>query len=293
MRSNERGANLFHMARTGRRKGKAAPTSKNIDDFGVELTHAGDRRDLIRRIERLKAALLKIDLDQTDRDLIELGRGAKKNFAQAFSTALAQKTANVLRAIFPEILPTEGGEFHESQSTGAGGAKKLDVNYSTKKSGLELAVSIKTVNFKDEVTNRYTKNTKRIDGELRAEAQDCHRRQPYAVLVAYLFLPLEAATDGDQGKSSLKHNADVVSARGGRKSDQENHSLFELCFVGLYDDAGKTSFFSPDSVPETGVPDQMIPFSKTIEVVLSAFTARNKRLPTPAARTRKTGKPDA
>jgi len=282
------------MARTGRRKGKAAPTSKNIDDFGAELTHAGDRRDLIRRIERLKAALLKIELDQTDRALIELGRGAKKNFAQAFSTALAQKTANVLRPIFPEILPTEDGEFHESQSTGAGGAKKLDVNYSTKKSGLELAVSIKTVNFKDEVTNRYTKNTKRIDGELRAEAQDCHRRQPYAVLVAYLFLPLEAATDGDpKGKSSLKHNAEVVSARGGRKSDQENHSLFELCFIGLYDDAGKTSFFSPDSVPEVGVPAQMISFSKTIEVVLSAFTDRNKRLPSPSARTRKTGRSDA
>lgn len=274
------------MGPKGRWKGKVAPTSKDVDDFTVELTHAGDRRDLIRRIERLKVALSKIELDETDRELIELGRGAKKNFAQAFSTALAQKTADVLRPDFPGILPSEDGQFHESQSTGAGGAKKLDVNYSTTKSGLELAVSIKTVNFKDEVTNRYTKNTKRIDGELRAEAQDCHRRQPYAVLVAYLLLPFEAATDGDQGKSSLKHNAEVMAARGGRTSDQDNQSLFELCFIGLYDDAGRTSFFSPDAAPEIGVPEEMFPFSKTIELVHSAFTARNKRLPGPTARPR-------
>ena len=51
---------------------------------------------------------------------------------------------------------------------GAGGLKKLDVNHSTPEIGLGLGVSIKTINFLDIKTRRYTKNIKRVDGELRA-----------------------------------------------------------------------------------------------------------------------------
>ena len=72
----------------------------------------------------------------------------------------------------------------------------MDVNYSTVELGLGLGVSIKTINFPDPKTRRYTKNYTRVDNELRAEAADYHERQPYAVLCAVVFLPLEACDDG-------------------------------------------------------------------------------------------------
>src|SRR5262245_27500507 len=71
----------------------------------------------------------------------------------------------------------------------AKGFKKLDVNYSTPELGLALGVSIKTINYRDPETKRYTKNYSRVDNELRAEAMDYHQRQPFAVLVGLLFLP--------------------------------------------------------------------------------------------------------
>lgn len=183
------------------------------------------------------AVLEALGLDATDRKLIELGRGEKKNFAQRLSTAIAQKVAEALRKDFPGIQPSSDGAGHESLSKTAGGLKKIDVNYSSSRSGLELAISIKTVNFKDEKTNRYTKNTKRMDGELRAEAEDVHKRQPYAVVVAYLFLPIEAATDGKV--SSAKHNAETLVLRAGRTDTKNEHSLVELAFMGLYTDEGE------------------------------------------------------
>lgn len=259
-----------------RTKGKLAATSKDLNSFEAELRHAGDRADLVRRIDRLREALVKVKLDDADRKLIELGRGAKKNFAQALSTAIAQKTADALRADFKGIFPTADGKGHESKSSGAGGLKKLDVNYSTTQSGLGLAVSIKTINFKDEVTNRYTKNTKRVDGELRAEAQDCHIRQPFAALVAYLFLPLDAASDGEHG-SSLKHNADVFADRCGRNSTSGDENRFELGFVGLYNEHGETVFFKPNDVPLNGLPKETMKFSETLDLVRALYKARNRR----------------
>jgi hypothetical protein len=99
-------------------------------------------------------------------------RGRKKNFAEALSRALALRIANALRPRFQGILPDAQERGQESRARSAKGFKKLDVNYSTLELGLALGVSIKTINFKDPRTNRYTKNYTRVDAELRAEASD-------------------------------------------------------------------------------------------------------------------------
>jgi hypothetical protein len=88
--------------------------------------------------------------------------------------------ANALRPSFP-ILPDEFGKKQESKARTSKGYKKLDINYSTTELGLGLGVFVKTLNFKDPKSQRYTKNYSRIDNELRAEASDYHERQPYAV----------------------------------------------------------------------------------------------------------------
>jgi hypothetical protein len=103
---------------------------------------------------------------------------AKKNYAEALSRALAQRFADALRVTFPSILPRPDGSGQESRARTGKGLKKLDVNYSTVELGLGLGVSIKTINFRDAKTKRYTKNYTRADNELRAESADYHQRQP-------------------------------------------------------------------------------------------------------------------
>ncbi len=135
------------------------------------------------------------------------------------------------------------------------GFKKLDVNYSTIELGLALGVSIKTINYRDRETQRYTKNYSRVNNELRAEAMDYHQRQPYAVLVGLLFLPVDAADDAGQGRgaevaaaiSSFGAAVRYFRNRAPRRGPDEPPDLFERFFVGLYsweDEArGKLLFY--------------------------------------------------
>jgi hypothetical protein len=123
-------------------------------------------------------------------------RAQKKNYAEALSRLLATRLASGLRPFFDGIMPDALGRRQESKARTSKGYKKLDINYSTTELGLGLGISVKTLNFVDEKSQRYTKNYTRIDNELRAEASDYHERQPYAVMVAVIFLPLNSCTDG-------------------------------------------------------------------------------------------------
>ncbi len=199
------------------------PTSTDLNRIDSELRYAGDPTDIASAISEIEAHIEKLNIPAEYKKYIEFGRAVKRNFAQRLSTCLAQKIADALRPKFRGILPDETGAKHESRSGSASGLKKIDVNYSNPQIGLGLAVSIKTVNFKDEKTGRFTKNIKRLDGELRAEAQDCHTRQPYAVLAALIFFP-EAAAHDSNTRSSLRHAWDVFERRGGRTSTNNEAS---------------------------------------------------------------------
>lgn len=258
------------------------PTSSDLDSIQVELRHAGNRSEIVQTCTQIAKHLRTLDLPDHYWKFIELGRAPKKNFAQAFSTALAQKIANALRPRFPGILPDVRGGGHESKSRAASGSKKLDVNFSTQSAGLELAVSVKTINFLDEKTGRYTKNIRRADGELRAEAQDCHKRQPYAVLAGLIFLPRESALDGVDGGSSLHHAWHVYYRRAGRKATDADPSTFEQVYVGLYESegekAGTVVFFDvEDEPPARGVPEKTLSFREVLKRIEKAYRDRNRR----------------
>jgi hypothetical protein len=255
---------------------KKPPTSQHLDDFSTELRYAGDRRALLARVEELRAQLQNVLRDE-DFEIVEVtGRAAKRNLAQRFSEAIAQKIADDLRRDFDGIWPDETGAGHESLSRGAGGLKKLDVNYSTQQGGLGLAVSVKTINFADEGSRRFTKNVKRVDGELRAEAQDCHQYHPYAVIVVYLFMPVEASVDGKK-KSSVRHAGEVLAERAGRKRHDDPNQQVELAFIGLYQDDGVVRFYRPQDIPERGEPNEPLKFTTTLEHVRSAYRERRRR----------------
>jgi hypothetical protein len=220
-----------------------------------ELTKAGDRQAIVSQSQ-------------------------KKNYAETLSRALAQRLADHLRAEFSGILPDERGRGQESRARTSKGFKKLDINYSTPELGLGLGVSIKTINFRDATTRRYTKNYTRADAELRAEASDYHERQPYAVMVAVIFLPADSAEDGINDVSSFAAAVRLFRNRAGRTSHEDAPMLFERVFVGLYDTApdgfGNVGFFDVmRAPPRRGRPPGLIGLTALVQEIVAAYDARN------------------
>lgn len=229
--------------------------AKDINSIREELTAAGSRAAMVTQQQ-------------------------KKNYAEALSRVLATRFANGLRDAFPGILPDASGRGQESRARTAKGVKKLDVNYSTAELGLGLGLSIKTINFRDAASQRYTKNYTRADGELRAEASDYHVRQPYAVMVAVIFLPLDACDDAKKDPSSFGQAVKVFRFRGGREEASDDPNLFERVFIGLYDtdpgSFGSVGFFDVrEPPPKAGRPRVLLDFPSLIQQVRQTYDARN------------------
>ncbi len=208
----------------------------------------------------------------------------KKNYAERLSRSLAWLIAHALRPRFKGISPDEQGKRHESISFGGKGPIKIDVNFSTLELGLALGVSVKTLNFRDPGSGRYTKNYTRIDKELRAEAKDVHQRQPYAVLVGAVFLPADCCDDAKKSGSSFYAAVRCFLHRAGRRNPSNEQELFERVFVALYEHEGPRRgdvvFDVMQAPPLTGRPDAalVIGFEQFVETVGETFYARNPRL---------------
>jgi hypothetical protein len=204
----------------------------------------------------------------------------KKNYAERLSRSLAQRIADALRSKYPGILPDERGQRQESRARTAKGFKKLDVNYSTLELGLALGISIKTINFPDPGSGRYTKNFTRVDNELRAEAADYHQRQPYALMVGLVFLPKDSCADG-RAASSFGQAVKVLRYRAGREEPDDDATLFEKIWVGLYSLESKTfgdvRFFDVQRAPpRRGVPQDLTTFEQLLDDVNRCYELRNR-----------------
>lgn len=216
----------------------------------------------------------------------------KKNYAEKLSRSLAECFAHALRDRFPDIRPDSDGNYHESRARGAFGVKKLDVNASTPEYGLALGLSIKTLNFPDakpgakdkSKDGRYTKNLGRIANELRAEAMDYHVRQPFAVMVAVVFLPMEACDDGtEKNASSFGSAVQKYRPYSSRPTYADNPQSFERFFIGLYELDGKqrcsrVSFFDVQHAPPRARrpnPKEVFSYEEVLREILSTFDDRN------------------
>jgi len=154
-------------------------------------------------------------------------RTKKKNYSQRLSDALARQLVTDLGRSFPGI---EAGERR------AGGRERpirVDVRYHTPY-GLGLGLSVKTLNFRDGKSRRYTENIQRVDKELNAEAVQIHGYQPKAVLAALFLMPEDARHDGERGRSSFEHALEVFRKRVGRADETQPGERFELFWVGTY-----------------------------------------------------------
>ena len=95
----------------------------------------------------------------------------------------------------------------ERRMDGGLGAKKVDVTWATEESGLLLALSIKTINFRDHKTGNFQKNLTNRRNDMLFESTTLHRRFPYATIGGFFFFDMGAKTDGTKSRQSTFLNA--------------------------------------------------------------------------------------
>lgn len=222
--------------------------------------------------------------DAAPRPALDAKPPEKKNYAERLSRELARVFADHLRPTFQGILPTESGERQESKARTSKGFKKLDVNYSTLELGLALGVSIKTINYVDQKSKRFTKNYSRNENELRAEATDYHQRQPWAVLVAVIFLPIESGDDAKSGKRTEQGTSSFGAAVrffrniAGRDRVDAPADRFERVFIGLYDSKATVVFFDVEKAPPKArrpKSSEILSFDDVIAEITHTYDKRN------------------
>jgi hypothetical protein len=214
----------------------------------------------------------------------DASRSDKKNYAERLSRQLAQVFADSLRQVFPGILPDAAGGGQESKARTSKGFKKLDINYSKIDLGLALGVSIKTINFADPKSGRFTKNYSRNENELRAEAMDYHKRQPWSVLIAVIFLPIDSCDDAksgkktEQGASSFGNAVRFFRNIAGRTRTDGPADQFEKVFIALYDSLHEVVFFDVEKAPPKArrpEPNETVSFAGLMGSITSTYDRRN------------------
>ena len=155
-------------------------------------------------------------------------RAKKQYYSQRVSEVTAQALAEELRergmaSARPAPPGVVGGSGAERRMAGGLGPKRVDVSWATEESGLILAISVKTINFRDQRSQNFQKNLTNRRGDMLFESVTLHRRFPFAVLAGFLVLDHYAAMDATQSRRTTFDNA---------------HSRFRL-FTGRDDPAGR------------------------------------------------------
>ncbi len=186
--------------------------------------------------------------------------------------------ADGLRDRFPGVLPDADGRGLESPAQSVRGPKKLDVNYSTPQMGLGFGISLKAVHFREKEKRGYIRNMKRNDEELRSEARGYHQRQPYAVMVAVLFLPDDSCDDAT-GTHPSSFGAWVRCLRplAQRQSAHDDIHRYERVFIALYSrDGSSMEFFDVTlAPPRRGRPTSVLSYHQFLNEVERSFLQRN------------------
>lgn len=211
---------------------------------------------------------------------------AKKRYSELLSAAVALAVAEELRERGLREArpgaPGEGGSGAERRMAGGIGAKKVDVTWATEEAGLMLAISIKSINFRDASTGNYQKNLTNRRGDMLMEAVTLHRRFPYAVLGAFFFL------DGGAARDNLVEDLLGPRETGRRSTFRNAHSRLRL-FTGRDDPAGRDEQFerfyiilveaAPEAASweayEVGRPETPVPMAAALDALLEIAAERN------------------
>jgi hypothetical protein len=165
----------------------------------------------------------------------------KKNWSNRFADACAQMVADALRRNGHlgrfEIRPRADGSGREALTfVAVGKEKNVDVIAATLASGLQVGVSLKSLNFRAPDGN-FDRNLTGRTYELQDEVGAIHEYQAAAFMVGLYLLPVRAADDKTaRAPSSFARTVAHLRARTGRV-DVMLASQFRRCdaaAVGLY-----------------------------------------------------------
>jgi hypothetical protein len=201
--------------------------------------------------------------------------GAKNQYAVRFAEHMASAIASDFFERLTDISATT------KRSAGSvRGKKQLDINFSTPSLGLALGISLKSVHLRDiKGAERYTHNMKRNEEELRIEASGYHKRQPYAVMVAVLFLPFDSTDDGKKDNpSSFGSWVRHLRPYAGREDPNDEIDRFEKIFIALYEpDGSDLQFFDVENAPpKNGRPTETLSYVMFLAEVYHAYLRRNE-----------------
>lgn len=202
----------------------------------------------------------------------------KKRYSELLSEKAALAFAEELRrrgldGARPSPPGESGVSGAERRMAGGIGAKKVDVTWATDESGLLLAISVKSINFKDKRTKNFQKNLTNRRGDMLFEAVTLHRRFPYAVLAGFFFLDKGAAEDGSATRRPTFLNAHHrFRLFTGRDEVEGREEQYERLYLVLLD----ANQFNPSAeVYEAGKPDDRIELSQAFDELMEVVAERN------------------
>ena len=156
---------------------------------------------------------------------------------------------------------------------GAIGAKKVDVTWATEESGLLLALSVKSINWRDARTKNFQKNVTNRRGDLLYEAMTLHRRFPYAVIGGFVFLDKEARNDATQKRRNTFLNTHSrLRLFDGRDVPAGREEQFERLYIVLLD---ANPFKAWWEVYRVGRPEEPISLSDAFTDLVGLVAERN------------------
>lgn len=206
------------------------------------------------------------------------GQSDKKRFSEQLSEKLAYAFAQELRDRgMAEARPSEPGDLRgsgaERRMEGGIGAKKVDVTWATEEAGLILAMSLKTINWKDRRSGNYQKNLTNRRGDLLFEAVTLHRRFPYAVLIGVFCFDKGAAEDDtDLRRSTFLNAHDRMRLFTGRDDPAGREEQFERLYVVLHDSDPTSPTIT---AYEAGYPDKIVPWETVFDEMVRLVAERN------------------
>lgn len=186
----------------------------------------------------------------------------KKNYNERISAAVALALGEELRLRgMEEARPsgpgTVGASGAERRLAGGIGAKKVDVTWATEESGLILAISVKTILFRDGKSQNFQKNLTNRRADMLNEAVTLHRRFPYAVLGGFLMLDAGAEHDGTLRRRSTFLNVGprfrLFTGRRDPAGRDEQYEKFYVVLTTLDTDQPALRVFEVNDL-ETEVP---------------------------------------
>lgn len=215
----------------------------------------------LRPDEGLVAALDKADRERGSRaDLITTGTPSQKNnWSNTFADACARMVARAMRrhqfSRRLTVLPDPDGSAEPPTITyrerGEAKTKKVDVLVGDLIAGLQVAVSLKGVGFRDQTSLGFGKNITGRLYELENEARRLHEYRPQAIVVAMYFVPLGSVSDKKTSRTPSGFADIVTSVRGltGRSDPhrQDEWHRADLGFVALYVPGERETFETRDS----------------------------------------------